>query len=65
MNKYGKAPEGYEYSAENSGIENGLRYWEVMFGPDRGGVGGYALDAYTVYENGQIIKWDNPEDGIY
>ena len=50
-NKYGKAPDGYVYVAKESGIENGLRYWWVLFGPiDMG-----ALDSFTVYENGKII----------
>ena len=51
-NQYWKAPEGYVYVAKDPGIENGLRYWYVLFGPPNAG----ALDSFIVYENGKIIK---------
>ena len=51
-NKYWKAPEGYVYVAKDPGIENGLRYWRVLFGPIDSG----ALDSFTAYENGKIIE---------
>ena len=52
-NKYWKVSEGYVYVAKEPDIENGLRYWRVLFGPDYGGC---ALDLFIVYENGKIIR---------
>ncbi len=48
-NKYGK-PEGqFVRKATEHGIENGLRYWQVLFSFD-----GCAYEVVNVYENGKI-----------
>ena len=48
-NKYGKAEGQFVRKATEHGIENGLRYWQVLFGFD-----GCAYEVVNVYENGKI-----------
>ena len=51
INKYGEAPIGCSYIAKDYGIQNGLRYWFVLFVEDNDT---HPFDSWNVYEDGRI-----------